>query len=59
MQLDNIWCGQEGAKVVLSGDPVESSRKEKILTKIGVKNRHVTRNFLVIFLLGHLSLSEI
>ena len=39
--------------------PVGSSRKEKILTKIAGKLDMLQATFLVIFLLGHLSLGEI
>ena len=42
----------------IRGDPVGSSRKEKILTKIGYKLDMLQATF-GYFLLGHLSLGEI
>ena len=58
-----VWSGggQSGQTYpnFIRGDPVGSIRKEKNTNQNRWQVRHVTGNFLVIFLLGHLSLGEI
>ena len=59
---DNIWCGREGPgegergqkmPQFCKGDPLRSSSKENLLTKIdAIKVLHVAHNLFVIFLLG-------